>query len=130
MTPLSPNAYWAFQIISIIISAIAAVAIAYGVFKTKQRQFENDLRDLKVGFAEHQKVYQNWVSDRKHSLRTTTNCHEIRTECQAKFYNKLDKLITKYEKNGKEYEKRWNRLSSLLGAICARMKIEIPNLNV
>lgn len=142
---------WLLQGAIALVPAALTAGILYGVMKTKIKHLEEAHQKVQDGLegrlsrakteadselaellAAHQAVateVRQWMLDRKHSVRTVDICDLVQARCQQRFCGKVDKLLERFDHHCETQEKKWNNLTGLLGGLCAKLEIELPNLS-
>lgn len=106
---------------------LIAAAVAYGVVKTKLAKVEKDLLSIRKDLASFNKELATWKQERVSIVVTDEDCAKIQKVCRQQVCGKIEQVGNVMNEYVKANNTKWQEVATLLGAICTKMEIKLPD---
>lgn len=105
---------------------LVAAAVAYGVVKTKIAKIEKDLIGIRRDLVKIQSDLSDWKQARLTMVVTDEDCKRIQLQCRQQVCTRVEEMSSITNEYIKSNNSKWNQVATLLGAICQKMGIKLP----
>lgn len=111
-----------------LMTLLIAAGISYGMTRAKLSSNEKDIIALKKEIAQIQAEFQKWQRERLPTVVTTPDCTRMQADCKASICGKIDMLSRKIDDFVKKETREDKQLALVIGAICQKLDIHLPEL--
>jgi hypothetical protein len=94
------------------VGIMVAAAVAYGITKAKIARMERDIEEIQLNLG---------------GAMSIEDCKESQEACQSHLCTKIDDLGTVVSNSISNNTSKWQQVATILGAICAKLNIPLPN---
>lgn len=105
---------------------LVAAAVAYGVVKTKIAKIEKDMIAIRKDLVRIQSDLSDWKQARLAMVVTDEDCKRIQLQCRQQVCTRVEEMNTVTNEYIKSNNSKWTQVATLLGAICQKMEIKLP----
>lgn len=112
-----------------LMTLLIAAGISYGMTRAKLSSNEKDIIALKKDIAQIQTEFQKWQRERLPSVVTQPDCTRMQADCKASICGKIDSISKKIDDFMKKESKEDKQLALIIGAICQKLDIHLPELS-
>ena len=134
MQPIVLQPMWMTISVQLLTLFIAA-GVSYGMTKARLSSNERDIVALTAQIVKIETDFQKWQRERFSTVVTMSRCGEMQTNCKSTIIEKIDKLSTKVEvfvtataAYNATVISNDHRLAIVIGAICQKLEIPLPEL--